>query len=409
MNDTLLIWIPHLLGLLFVFAFGACIGSFVNVVVLRSPEGMSIVSPPSRCAVCGRKLSWYENLPVLGWFIALGRCWSCATRISFRYPAVEIAMGLLFAAYYGLTFIADPQGWWGRAGASWFQSQGFLVSLPAFVAVVGLLAALFAATLTDLRCFSIPLSITLVPTILGLAAWTAQGLISNQRALTHWPIPLVGWSACAAMIGAGVGTGIALVLLARGIITRSFSDYHEYVKEGEVLGEYPHARREMKREIVFLLPIMLLALVGLLIGRALDGNPPQVLQSLGGAALGYFTGAGIMWFVRIVATSLKGIEAMGMGDVHLLGAAGATLGWIDPIAAFFIAPFSGLAWVALSGIWGAVRKPTTRREIPYGPHLALAVVAVVLLRPALIDAGRLLFPGVISANTSLQDSHDKLK
>ena len=397
------------MGMAFIFAFGACVGSFVNVVSLRIPEGMSVVSPPSRCSICGRRLTWYENLPVIGWLIARGRCWSCKTRISFRYPAVEIVTGGLFVAYYAAVFVADPHGWWGRSGGAWFQSQGFLHSMPAFAAIVALLAALFAATLTDIRTFSIPLSITMTPTIIGLLAWTAQGIITGPSNSHPWPLPLVGWTGCAAVLGAGCGTAVSLLLLAKGTVVRSFGDYHEYVKEGEVLADYPHARREMRRELLFLLPIIALGTAGFIIGRGLEGAPPQVLQSLGGAGLGYFVGASVMWFVRIVASLIKGVEAMGMGDVHLMGAAGATLGWIDPVVAFFIAPFSGLAWIAITGLWGAVRKGSARREIPYGPHLAIAIVAVVLLRPLIIDAGRLLFPGLISADTSLHDGSHRVK
>lgn len=410
MNDTLLIWIPHLLGLGFVFAFGTCVGSFINVVSLRIPEGMSVISPPSRCSICGRRLTWYENLPVFGWLIIRGRCWSCKTRVSLRYPAIELITGGLFAAYYAAVFVADPHGWWGRSGGAWFQNQGFMASIPAFVAILGLLAALLAATLIDLRTFSIPLSVTLIPTILGLFAWTMQGFVTDQIRPSPWPIPLAeSWPICAAVIGGGCGTAISILLLAKGTLHRSFKDYHEYVKEGELLADYPHARREMRRELVFLLPIVALAVGGFFVGRAMDGAPPQVLQSLGGAGLGYFSGAGIMWFVRIVASYMKGVEAMGMGDVHLMGAAGATLGWIDPIVAFFIAPFSGLAWIAVSGVLGSLRKGSSRREIPYGPHLALAIVAVVLLRPAIIDAGRLLFPGLISANTSLHERPNRFQ
>ncbi len=409
MGETLFIWIPDLMGLGFIFVLGACVGSFVNVVSMRMPEGMSVISPPSRCSICGRRLAWYENLPVIGWCIALGRCWSCKARISFRYPAIEIVTGGLFAAYYATVFVADPHGWWGRSGGSWFQGQGFIASLPAFVAVLGLLAALFAATLTDLRSYTIPLSITLTPTVIGLFAWTVQGFVSQVGWQSHWPIPLANWSTCSMVIGAGCGTAISLVLLSKGLISRSFADYHEFIQDGDVLADYPHARREMRRELLFLLPIVALGIVGFVIGRMATDSPPLALQSLGGAGIGYFVGAGIMWTVRLIATSIKGIEAMGMGDVHLMGAAGAVLGWIDPVVAFFIAPFSGLSWVVLAGMLGAVGKGSPRREIPYGPHLAIAIVALVLLRPLVMDAGRLFFPGLILADSSLQGGPRKVK
>ncbi len=409
MRDTLLIWIPHLLGLGFTFAFGACAGSFINVVSLRAPEGMSVVAPPSRCGVCGRRLTWYENLPIVGWLAARGRCWSCGTTISVRYIAVEVAVALLFTAYFALCYVADPHGWWGGAAAGWFQDQGFLETLPAFLAVVVLLGALFAATLTDLTSFSIPLSVTLVPTLVGLVAWTVQGCMSEPSRAAHWPIPLESAKVCFMALGGGVGILCSLILLRRGTLKRSFGDYHEYLKPGETLADYPHARREMRCELLFLAPVVVGMLAGYFTGRWQSAPLPLAVQALGGATLGYLAGAGIMWFVRIVASLVKGVEAMGMGDVHLMGAAGATLGWIDPVVAFFIAPFFGLGWVALSGIWGAIRKGSSRREIPYGPHLALALTVVVLLRPVVFDVGRLLFPGIISANSALHRSPPRVK
>ncbi len=396
MHDFFLQWIPSLLGLGFTAAFGACVGSFINVVALRLPQGMSVVSPPSRCTVCGRRLTWHENLPIIGWIAARGRCWSCGTHISVRYLAVEVAVALLFAGYFAVAFVVDPHGWWGRGGAGWFQGQGFMETLPAYAAVATLLAALFAATLTDLTSFSIPLSVTLVPTLVGLIAWTIQGTITEPGRFHPWPIPLANATQFWIAVGGGTGILCSLLMLRFGIVTRSFGDYHEYLKDGEVLAEYPHARREMRRELVFLTPIVVGIVAGLVIGQQQTSPLAQVWQSLGAAGFGYLVGAGIMWGVRVLASIAKGVEAMGMGDVHLMGAAGAVLGWIDPVIAFFIAPFFGLAWVALAGVWGAISAGTTRREIPYGPHLALAIVVVVLARPAVMDVGRLLFPGVIS-------------
>jgi hypothetical protein len=87
---------------------------------------------------------------------------------------------------------------------------------------------------------------------------------------------------------------------------------------------------------------------------------------------------------------------MGMGDVHLMGAAGAVLGWIDPTVAFFVAPFIGLGWIAIAAVAGRM-KGGSRREIPYGPHLAIAVLLIVFMRPVVLDAGRVLFPAWIAA------------
>ena len=75
---------------------GLCVGSFLNVVIYRVPEKMSIVKPASHCPKCGYVLKWYDNIPVLSYCILGGKCRSCKTHISFRYTAVEILNALLW-------------------------------------------------------------------------------------------------------------------------------------------------------------------------------------------------------------------------------------------------------------------------------------------------------------------------
>ena len=77
-----------LLGLLF--------GSFLNVWIARVPLGESIVRPGSRCMACGHAIRWFDNLPLLSWALLRGRCRDCKARISWRYPAIELAVGLWF-------------------------------------------------------------------------------------------------------------------------------------------------------------------------------------------------------------------------------------------------------------------------------------------------------------------------
>jgi leader peptidase (prepilin peptidase)/N-methyltransferase len=172
----------------------------------------------------------------------------------------------------------------------------------------------------------------------------------------------------------------------------SFADYEDYVEEGETLGEYPHARREMGRELLFLAPCIAGIVIGWWWGGSIEGVPPRWLQAMGASMWGYLVGGGIVWAVRILGTVGFGREAMGLGDVHLLEAVGAVLGWFVPVVAFFIAPFLGLAWAAWSILWG--RMGGTRRELPYGPHLAVAVVAVFLCRPLVMAGWHILFPMV---------------
>ncbi len=397
------IWAPHLIALAFMAAFGACVGSFVNVIAYRMPLGMSIVNPPSRCCTCGRRLKATENIPIIGWVIARGRCWSCGAAISIEYPAIELLMALLFAAVYAVLFVVDPHGWWGVSGAKWFQTYGLLSTAPALLAILTLVACLVAATLTDIRTFTIPIGVTTTATIAGILGWTIQGVMASPTMCKGWPLPTlsIGWIGVA--IGCAVGEAISLILLETGILKRSFADYEEFVREGETLGEYPHARREMRKELLFLLPIALGAALGWATSQTFlqESQVPPWLQGWGGATLGYMAGAGVVWFVRIVASLAKGIEAMGLGDVHLVGAAGAALGWVDPIAAFFIAPFFGLAWVGGDALAARVKGLQIRRELPYGPHLAIAVISLVLLRPVFVDLGHLLFPGLIPSARSL--------
>lgn len=82
------------------FIAGLCIGSFLNVVVLRGFSGESIVLPPSHCTSCNHKLAWYDNIPVLSYLILRGKCRYCSKKISIQYPLVEILTACIFAGIY---------------------------------------------------------------------------------------------------------------------------------------------------------------------------------------------------------------------------------------------------------------------------------------------------------------------
>jgi len=84
----------------FFFLFGIVIGSFLNVCISRIPEGLSIVSPGSRCPRCLKPIKPYDNIPVFGWLILRGKCRNCSLPISPMYPLVEFATGLLFVLTY---------------------------------------------------------------------------------------------------------------------------------------------------------------------------------------------------------------------------------------------------------------------------------------------------------------------
>ena len=87
---------PELAALAVALVFGLCVGSFLNVVIARLPEGASIVSPGSACPRCGTPIRWYDNVPLLSFAVLRARCRQCAEPISWRYPLVELGTGILF-------------------------------------------------------------------------------------------------------------------------------------------------------------------------------------------------------------------------------------------------------------------------------------------------------------------------
>lgn len=78
------------------FGVGLLFGSFLNVCISRLPEHESVVTPRSRCMSCGHPVRWYDNVPVVSWVVLRGQCRDCGAGISWRYPAVELAVGIWF-------------------------------------------------------------------------------------------------------------------------------------------------------------------------------------------------------------------------------------------------------------------------------------------------------------------------
>ena len=107
---------------LWVFAVGAVVGSFLNVVIARVPKGQSIISPGSRCPRCGNPIAWFDNVPILSWLLLRARCRKCGLSISPRYPLVELVTGLVAVAvfrYLGATW----------AGLGYFAFAATLLAL----------------------------------------------------------------------------------------------------------------------------------------------------------------------------------------------------------------------------------------------------------------------------------------
>ena len=103
------------LALLFL-VLGSCVGSFLNVCMYRIARGLSVLYPRSSCPRCGAAIRLWDNVPVLGWLILLGKCRHCRLPISARYPIVELTVGLLFAGSYLAEAALAPGDLWDAIG-----------------------------------------------------------------------------------------------------------------------------------------------------------------------------------------------------------------------------------------------------------------------------------------------------
>lgn len=91
----------YIYALIWVCIIGLCLGSFYNVVILRSLSGESIIFPPSKCPKCNHKLYWWHNIPVISYILLRGKCYFCKEKISIQYPIIELLTMILF----GLSFL----------------------------------------------------------------------------------------------------------------------------------------------------------------------------------------------------------------------------------------------------------------------------------------------------------------
>lgn len=270
--------------LLFFFALGAIIGSFLNVVIHRVPLQESIVFPNSRCPGCGSGIKFYDNVPIISWLVFLrGKCRSCRSPIHFRYPLVELLTGLLFVVVYWDT--------------------GLTPILPIYL-VFG--ASIVALIFIDAEHMILPDVINFP--LLGLVV------------LTRLIYPLVFQYA-------------------------PFDDLHST-------------------------PLNTLAL-------------PLWLNSIVGAALGAAAGGGSLWLVGWIWEKMRGVEAMGLGDVKMMLMVGALLGWRLTVLSIFLAAFSG-ALIGIALIAGQKSKDYQTR-IPFGIFLGIGSLIALLFGTEIIN------------------------
>ena len=368
---------------LFVFSMGCCIGSFLNVVIYRMPRGRSLVKPGSACPGCGKAIRFYDNIPLLSWIALGGKCRNCKVSILPRYFTIELLTGLVFAGLFYLYFYSNL-----HAGIGSVFDGGWFI----YLLTVILLSALIAASAIDLELWIIPLSVCWFVTVVGLVGSSVGVYIIDPNVIRGYALlPSASVETGALALGGGVGLAISLVLLSLGIIKQSYEGSGELESCGYPGGpgdeEQFNHRLEMCKEIVFLLPVIacsvlfyfLLVKKGFMGEWWLNFSQKPVIAGFLGSLWGYFVGCGIVWGTRIFGTLGFGKEAMGLGDVHLMGGAGAIIGGVLVFVAFFAAPFFGLGWAFFQMFF----KKT--RQIPYGPFLSLGILVVIILHDRIFN------------------------
>jgi leader peptidase (prepilin peptidase)/N-methyltransferase len=192
------------------FVLGACVGSFLNVVIYRLPKDQSVVTPGSHCG-CGQPIKWYDNVPILSWLLLRGRARCCGRKFSFRYPFVELMTGALFLT-------------------CWLR-------FPPAVAVCGwiFLSCLIAATFIDLDHMIIPDVFTLG---LGVAGVILSGFVPALHNQPPGEIFLVDSirGGVTALQGLLIGSGVVLwiALIAESLLRKEAMGFGDVTFVGAI-------------------------------------------------------------------------------------------------------------------------------------------------------------------------------
>jgi len=150
---------------LYAFIIGLCIGSFINVIVYRFPNDLSIIKPRSFCPKCKTKLTWRENVPLISWLIQKGKCKHCNTSISVRYPLIELITAILFVVFIN----SSP--------SLYIYSSNLIFNV--FFSWL-FLSLLICIALIDINCFWIPQGLINFGFLSGFLCLIFIGLFNNK-------------------------------------------------------------------------------------------------------------------------------------------------------------------------------------------------------------------------------------
>lgn len=336
------------------FFIGACIGSFLNVVIYRVPLGMS-VNKPSRsfCPKCKKPIPMWLNLPLISWLWLRGKCAECLAPIAFRYFGVELLTALLFTA---TAWVFAP------------QSVGVVVFLWF------LMALLVSITFIDIEHMIIPTSLTWMGTVAGLAAcavWPQLPVLGAEAG--DWKTGLmqgaIGWVA-------GYG-GLRIVVelgkLAFGKKQMKFAEPVAWHLKEPTNDTEPMLFIIGKEEIAWwdlfsrATDRLLVECTEIRVSGEVTGGPGTLVIREQDIELPDGTKHALADIKSLdgMATSVViPREAMGMGDPHLLGVIGAFFGW----PGVFFSLFSSSVFAIVAALIGRIGFG---RPLPYGPFLAL--------------------------------------
>jgi leader peptidase (prepilin peptidase)/N-methyltransferase len=351
----------------FAAAFGAAIGSFLNVCIYRLPRpGLSVHRPArSFCPACGTGIHWFDNLPLASWLILGGRCRACRAPISVRYLLVEAITTLLYAVI-AVRYLTGGERLWST-----------------FVVVAALATALIVASFIDIDLRILPDAITLPGVALApLVALLVPDLHTRPvDGSISWLLgvlaPRVEFAAAAAPEALRRGPGLILCVGGAAILLGAAG----------VLGRVFYQRLRGRVEASPLRDGLLSGILAAIAGGALVFSllRPELLlhprlYSLWAALAGMLCGSGLVLIVGWLGTIVFRKPAMGFGDVKLMGFLGAFTGWAGVLAGFFLACFLG----SVVGVFLLLRYRS--RYLPFGPFLALGSLAMILW-PEAVSAG----------------------
>jgi leader peptidase (prepilin peptidase) / N-methyltransferase len=369
---------------LFILGVGLCIGSFLNVCIYRIPAGKSIVTPGSHCMSCGTPIAWYDNVPVLSYFILGGKCRNCSAGYSSRYMLVELVTGLVWFGYWMAYFKMGVRG-----GAD--QPDDLPLFMPGvYLVYITLASTLLVSGIIDYDRKEIYTSITNLALGVGVVGSALWPDVQRLGAFGHTLTPRTGWEPTDAMVmsmvGAAVGSG--MIHMTRYLGTLAFrkeamgsGDAYLMATIGAVVGW------EGAILVFFIAPF-----IGLPFGlwQILRYKKPAEAAGQKGKAAGREDEpmpapqlpAGAFWatvvgFVLLVASSLL---ARPDWDV------GARLALVGGLLAMTLAMYFVSCEEPLPGEEGgpsAAPLPDDSHEMPYGPSLGMAAGIVMLVQDKL--------------------------